>query len=93
VESLGDEELALLASQFTWFHNRCQNWWHGGSKDVCCNCGNHDHFITSCTKKGKQEVGPRDHHSGRRKGKREYTSGKYKSKGGFNNEVVKKKYL
>jgi hypothetical protein len=44
-------------------------------------------------RKGKQEVGPRDHHSGRRKGKREYTYGKYKSKGGFNNGAVNKKYL
>jgi hypothetical protein len=34
-----------------------------------------------------------NHHSGRRKGKREYTSGKYKSKGGFDKESLKKKYL
>jgi hypothetical protein len=37
------------------------------------------------------ESGLRDHHSGRRKGK--YSSGKYKSKGGFNKEALKKKYL
>jgi hypothetical protein len=34
-----------------------------------------------------------DHHSGRRKGKREYISNKHKSKGGFDNQALKKKYL
>jgi hypothetical protein len=42
--------------------------------------------------KGKSDVGTRNL-SGRRKGKREYTSGKFKSKGGFDKEVLKKKYL
>jgi hypothetical protein len=41
---------------------------------------------------GQAGGGPRDHHSGRRKGKQEYTSGKHKSKGGFNKEALKKKY-
>jgi hypothetical protein len=54
---------------------------------------NPDHLITSCPKKGKQEAGPHDHHFGRCKGKREYTSDKYKSKGGFDKEALKKKYL
>jgi hypothetical protein len=76
VESLGDEELALVASRFTRFHNNCMSRRRGGSKDGCYNCGDPDHFIASCPKKGKSEPGPRDHHSGRRKGK--YSSGKYK---------------
>jgi hypothetical protein len=91
VESLGDEELALVASRFTRFHNNRMSRQRGGSKDGCYNCGDPDHFVASCPKKGKSESGPRDHHSGRRKGK--YSSGKYKSKGGFNKEALKNKYL
>jgi hypothetical protein len=53
VESLGDEELALVASRFTRFHNNCQNRQRGGSKDGCFNYGDLDHFISSCSKKGK----------------------------------------
>jgi hypothetical protein len=75
---LGDEELALVASQFTRFHNNRMSRQRGGSKDGCYNCGNPDHFVVSCPKKGKLESGSRDHHSGRRKGK--YSSGKYMSK-------------
>jgi hypothetical protein len=91
MEILGDEELALVASRFTWFHNNRMSRRHGVSKDGCYNYGDPDHFIASCPKKGKLESGPRDHHSGRRKGK--YSSGKYKSKGGFDKEALKKKYL
>jgi hypothetical protein len=91
VESLGDEELALMASRFTQFHNNHMSRRRGGSKDGCYNCGDPDHFVASCPKKGKSESGLRDHHSGWRKGK--YSSGKYKSKGGFNKEALKKKYL
>jgi ferredoxin len=91
VESLGDEELALVASRFTWFHNNRMSRRRGGSKDGCYNCGDLDHFVASCPKKGKSDFGPRDHHSGRRKGK--YSSGKYKSKVGFNKEALKKNYL
>jgi hypothetical protein len=69
VESLGDEELALVANWFTWFHNNHQNRWHGRSKDRCFNCSDPDHFIASCPKKGKSEAGPHDHHSGQRKSK------------------------
>jgi hypothetical protein len=57
VESLGDEELALVASRFTWFHNHHLNQWRGGSKDGCYNCGDPDHFIASCPKEGKSDVG------------------------------------
>jgi hypothetical protein len=63
-------------------------WWCGGSKDGCYNYGDLDHFVVSCPKKRKSESGPRDHHSGRRKGK--YSSGKYKSKRGFDKEALKK---
>jgi hypothetical protein len=91
VESLGDEELALVASRFSWFQNNCMSRRRGGSKDGCYNCGDPGHFVASCPKKGKSESGPRDHHSGRRKGK--YSSDKYKSKGGLNKEALKKKYL
>jgi hypothetical protein len=91
VESLGDEELALVASRFTRFHNNCMSRWCGGSKDGCYNCGDLDHFVASCPKKGKSESVLCDHHSGQRKGK--YSSGKYKSKGGFDKEALKKKYL
>jgi hypothetical protein len=35
VESLRDEELVLVASRFTRFHNNHLNWQHGGSKDGC----------------------------------------------------------
>jgi hypothetical protein len=37
VESLRDEELVLVASRFTQFHNNHQNRWHGRSKDGCFN--------------------------------------------------------
>jgi hypothetical protein len=91
VESLRDEELALVASRFMRFHNNRMSRRCGGSKDGCYNCGDPDHFVASCPKKGKSESGPCDHHSGRCKGK--YSSGKYKSKGGFDKEALKKKYL
>jgi hypothetical protein len=91
VESLGDEELALVASRFTQFHNNRMSWRCGGSKDGCYNCGDPDHFIASCPMKGKSESGLHDHHFGQRKGN--YSSGKYKSKGGFDKEALKKKYL
>ena len=53
VESLGDEELALVSSRFTWFHNNLMSWWHGGSKYECYKCGDPEHFVASCPKKGK----------------------------------------
>jgi hypothetical protein len=91
VESLEDEELALVASWFMQFHNNRMSRRRGGSKDRCYNCGDPDHFVASCPKKGKSESSPLDHHFGRRKGK--YSSDKYKSKGGFDKEALKKKYL
>jgi hypothetical protein len=91
VESLRDEELALVASRFTRFNNNRMSQRCGGSKDECYNYGDPDHFVASCPKKGKSESGPHDHHSGWHKGK--YSSSKYKSNGGFDKEAHKKKYL
>jgi hypothetical protein len=48
VESLGDEELALMASRFTRFHNNRTIQRRGWSKDGCYNCGNPNHFVASC---------------------------------------------
>jgi hypothetical protein len=53
VESPRDEELALVASRFTRFHNNHQNRWHGRSKDGCFNCGDPDDFIISCPQEGQ----------------------------------------
>jgi hypothetical protein len=52
VESLGDEELALVASRFKRFHNNRMSRRRGGSKDECYNCGDLDHFVASYPKKG-----------------------------------------
>jgi hypothetical protein len=91
VESLRDEELALVVSRFTRFHNNRMSRRRGGSKDGCYNCGDPDHFVASCTKKGKADSGLPNHHSGQLKGK--YSSSKNKSKEGFDKEALKKKYL
>jgi len=86
-QMLGDEELALVINRFSRFHNnrlnrrRC-----GGPKDGCHGYGDPDHFIAHYPKKNKN-------FSGKRKDKCEYTSGKHKSKGGFNKEELKKMYL
>jgi hypothetical protein len=83
VESLGDEELASVANRFMWFHNNRQNQRLGGSKDGCFNYDDPDHFVTNCHKNGKSEANPHDHHFDQCKGKWEYTSSKYMSKGEF----------
>jgi hypothetical protein len=63
----------------------------GGPKDGCYGCGDPDHFVTHCPKKNKNFSSKYD--SSKRKDKHEYTSGKHKSKGGFDKEVLKKMYL
>jgi hypothetical protein len=68
-------------------NHRCS----GGPKEGYYGCGNPNHFIAHCPKKNKSFSGKYD--SGKRKDKREYTFGKHKSKGGFDKEVLKKKYL
>jgi hypothetical protein len=55
------EQLTLVASRFTRFHNNRMSRQHGGSKDKNYNYGDPDHFLASCPKKGKAESGPRDH--------------------------------
>jgi hypothetical protein len=73
---------------FSQFHNNRLNRQHGGGpKQGCYGCGDLDHFIAHCPKKNKSFSGKYD------SGKREYTSSKHKSKGGFDKEMLKKKYL
>jgi hypothetical protein len=92
LEALGDDELALVISRFSRFHNNCLNRQHGGGlKEGCYGCGDGDDFITHCPKKNKSFSGKHDF--GKCKDKCEYTSGKHKSKGGFDKEALKKKYL
>jgi hypothetical protein len=91
MESLEDDELALIISQFSRFHNNrlnCQR--GGGPKEGCYGCGDPDHFVAHCPKKNKHSINKYD--SSKRKDKREYTS-KHKSKGGFDKEALKKKYF
>jgi hypothetical protein len=92
LEALRNDELALIISQFSWFHNNCLNRRRGaGSKDGCYGCRDLDHFIAHCPKKNKHSFDKYD--SNKRKDKHEYTSGKHKPQGGFNKEAFKKKYL
>ena len=90
LEALGDDELALVISQFSRFHNYHLNRRHsGGPKEGCYGCGDPNHFITHCLKKNKHSSNKYD--SSKRKDKREYTSDKHKSKGGFDKEEIKTK--
>jgi hypothetical protein len=89
MESLGDDELTLIISRFSRFHNNYLNRWRGGGpKEGCYGCEDPDHFISHCPKKNKHSFDKYD--SSKRKDKREYTS-KHKLKGGFDKEVLKKK--
>jgi hypothetical protein len=91
MEGLGNDELALIISRFSWFHNNRLNRRRGGGpKEGCYDYRDPNHFITHCPKKNKHSFDKYD--SSKRKDKREYTS-KHKSKGGFNKEVLKKKYF
>jgi hypothetical protein len=58
LESLRDEELAMVASSFNRFHDNRQNRWCGRSKDGCFNSSDLDHLIASCPEMGKSEAGP-----------------------------------
>ena len=92
LEVLGDDELALVISQFSRFHNNRLKHRHGGGpKEGCYGYGDPDHFIAHCPKKNKNSFGKLN--IGRHKDKRKYTFGKHKSKGGFNKEALKKMYL
>jgi len=91
LETLGDDELALIINRFSWFHNNRLNHRRGGDQKVgCYNCGDPNHFIARCPKKNKHSSDKYD--SGRRKDKHDYTSKKYKSKKGFDKEALKKIY-
>jgi hypothetical protein len=91
MESLGDDELALIISRFSWFHNNRLNRRRGGGpKEGCYGCGDPDHIVAHCPKKNKHSSDKYD--SSKRKDKREYTS-KHKSKGGVDKEALKKKYF
>jgi hypothetical protein len=92
LEALGDDELALVISRFSRFHNNHLNRWRGrGPKEGCYGYGDPNHFVVHCPKKNKSFSGKHD--SDKRKDKREYTFGKHKSKDGFDKEAFKKKYL
>jgi hypothetical protein len=91
VEALGDDKLALIISRFSRFHNDHLNRRRSGQKDGCFSCGDPDYFIANCPKKNKYSSSKQD--AGKRKDKREYTSDKHKSKGGFDKEALKEKYL
>jgi hypothetical protein len=91
LETLRDDELALIISRFSRFHNNCLN--HrlgGGPNEGCYGCGDLDHFVAHCPKKNKHSSNKHD--SSKRKDKRKYTS-KHKSNRGFDKEALKKKYF
>jgi hypothetical protein len=91
LEALGDDELALIISRFSRFHNNRLNHQRGGGlKEGCYGCGDPNHFVAHCPKKNKHSSDKYD--SSKLKDKREYTS-KHKSKGGFDKETLKKKYF
>ena len=91
LEALGDDELALVISQFSRFHNNRLNRRHGGGpKEGCYGYGDPDHFVAHCPKKNKHS---NKYDSSKRKDKRKYISGKHKSKGEFDKEALKKMYL
>ena len=92
LEALGDDELALVISRLSRFHNNRLNRRRGGGpKEGCYGCGDPNHFVAHCPKKNKHSSDKYD--SSKRKDKHENTSGKNKSKGGFNKEALKKMYL
>ena len=91
MEVLGDDDLALVISRFSRFHNNCLNRWRGGSNQGCFGYGDPDHFIANCPKKSKYPSNKYD--AGKRKEKREHSSDMHKSKGGFDKEALKKWFL
>jgi hypothetical protein len=70
LEALGDDELALIISRFSWFHNNRLNHRHGGGpKEGCYGCRDPNHFVTHCLKKNKHSSKKYD--SSKRKDNRE----------------------
>jgi hypothetical protein len=91
LEALGDDKLALVISQFSWFHNnRLNRQCSGGPKEGCYAYGDPNHFVTHYPK-NKHSSDKYDY--SKRKDKREYTFDKHKSKEGFDKEALKKMYL
>jgi hypothetical protein len=88
LDALGDDELALVISRFSRFHNnRLNHRCGGGLKEGCYGHGDPEHFVAHCPKKNNHSSNMYD--SSKRKDKREYTS-KHKSKRGFDKEALKK---
>jgi hypothetical protein len=88
LEALRDDELALVISRFSRFHNNRLNRRRGGGpKEGCYGYGDPDHFVAHCPKKNKHSFDK--YNSSKCKDKRECTS-KHKSKGGFDKETLKK---
>ena len=78
MESLSIDDLALVISRFTWFHNNRMNRRRGGQKEGCFGCGDPDQFVVNRPKKNKYSSGKHD--TSKRKNKGENTLGKYKSR-------------
>ena len=101
LECVGDDELALVISRFSRFHNNRMNKRRGGGpKDGCFECGSTEHYVANCPSKNKSSD-KRDsyhkHSSGKdayykHKDKHRPSSYKHKS-GGFDKEELKRKYL
>jgi hypothetical protein len=52
MEALGDDELTLVISRFSWFHNNCLTYRRGGGpKDGLYGYGDPDHFIAHCPRR------------------------------------------
>jgi hypothetical protein len=66
LESLGDDELALVISRFSRFHNNRLNHRHGGGpKEGCFGCGDLDHIVAHCPNKNKRDYTSGKHDSGK----------------------------
>lgn len=90
MDSLGDDEQALVISRFSRFHNNRLNRRRGGNRQGCYGCGDPDHFVASCPK-NKGDSGKYDYT--KRKDKHESSSHKYKHKKNFNPERMKRKFF
>ena len=63
----------------------------GGSNQGCFGCGDLVHFIANCPKKSKYPSNK--YVSSKHKEKQEHSLDKHKSKGGFDKEALKKRFL
>ena len=95
LDVLGDDELALIISRFSRFHNNRMNRRRGGAKEGCFGCGEMDHFIATCPKKKMDKYHSSDKHTA---GKYDYGKhkerkhGKHKEKKSFDKEALKKRF-